>query len=209
MRTEKSLLPQHRRIRKSVGENVRLARLRRKLSAAKVAERAGISRNTLYMLEKGEGNTSITTLFQILVVLGLENDFSKLASDDQLGRRLEDANLKSPHSEPLKLSRQPRVKKRPTNDSRNPCLRRLATVGLVFYSGDTNLERPKDSRLVSQTLLWFCLAWPLWAVVAVLSNGSGGIRHFLIRYEQPSQVWVTIGLSIQCIVDPCQVEKTP
>ncbi len=96
MRTEKPLLPKHRRILKGLGENVRLARLRRKLSAAKVAERAGISRNTLYMLEKGGGNTSITTLFQILVVLGLESDFSKLASDDELGRRLEDANLKSP-----------------------------------------------------------------------------------------------------------------
>jgi len=96
MRTEKPLLPKHKRILKSLGENVRLARLRRKLSAAKVAERAGISRNTLYMLERGGGNTSITTLFQILVVLGLENDFSKLASDDELGRRLEDANLKSP-----------------------------------------------------------------------------------------------------------------
>ena len=96
MRTEKPLLPKHRRILKGLGENVRLARLRRKLSAAKVAERAGISRNTLYMLEKGEGNTSITTLFQILVVLGLENDCSKLASDDELGRRLEDAKLKSP-----------------------------------------------------------------------------------------------------------------
>ena len=98
MRSKKALLPKHRRILEGLGENIRLARLRRKLSAAKVAERAGISRNTLYMLEKGGGNTSVTTLFQVLVVLGLEDDFSKLASDDELGRRLEDANLKSPRS---------------------------------------------------------------------------------------------------------------
>ena len=98
MRSEKPLLPKHRRILEGLGENVRLARLRRNLSAAKVAERAGISRNTLYLLEKGGGNTSITTLFQVLVVLGLENDFSKLASDDELGRRLQDAKLKSPRS---------------------------------------------------------------------------------------------------------------
>lgn len=98
MRTEKALLPKHRRILASLGENIRLARLRRKLSAAKVAERAGISRNTLYMLEKGESNTSVSTLFQVLLVLGLENDFSKLASDDKLGRKLEDANLKSPRT---------------------------------------------------------------------------------------------------------------
>lgn len=97
MRAKNALLPKHRRILAGLGENVRLARLRRRLSAAKVAER-GISRNTLYLLEKGEGNTSITTLFQVLVVLGLENDFSKLAADDVLGRRLQDAELTSTRS---------------------------------------------------------------------------------------------------------------
>jgi len=106
MRTEKVLLPKHRRILEGVGERIRLARLRRKLSATKVAERAGISRNTLSLLEKGSGNTSITTLFQVLVVLGLEKDFSKLASDDELGRRLEDAKLKAPRS------RAPKTKKK-------------------------------------------------------------------------------------------------
>ncbi len=105
MRTEKPLLPKHRRILEGLGENIRLARLRRKLSAAKVAERAGISRNTLYMLEKGGSNTSMTTLFQVLIVLGLENDFSKLASDDVLGRRLEDASLKSPRSRAPKIEK--------------------------------------------------------------------------------------------------------
>ena len=114
MRTEKPLLPKHRRILKGLGENVRLARLRRKLSAAKVVERAGISRNTLYMLEKGESNTSITTLFQVLVVLGLENDFSKLASDDELGRRLADANLKSPRQRAPK-TKAPIKSKKETN----------------------------------------------------------------------------------------------
>ncbi|MEM7475284.1 MAG: helix-turn-helix transcriptional regulator [Planctomycetota bacterium] len=94
MKSETALLPKHRRILEGLGENIRLARLRRKLSAGQVAERAGISRNTLYLLEKGSGNSSITTVFQVLVVLGLENDFSKLAADDELGRRLEDARLK-------------------------------------------------------------------------------------------------------------------
>lgn len=96
MKSEAILLPKHRRMLEGLGENIRLARLRRKLSAAKVAERAGISRNTLHLLEKGTGNSSITTLFQVLVVLGLEGDFAKLASDDEFGRRLQDANLKSP-----------------------------------------------------------------------------------------------------------------
>ena len=105
MKAEKPLLPQHRRILEGLGENIRLARLRRRLSAAKVAERAGISRNTLYLLENCGGNTSITTLFQVLVVLGLENDFLKLASDDELGRRLVDAKLKPPRSRAPKARR--------------------------------------------------------------------------------------------------------
>jgi len=107
VRTEKVLLPKHRRILAGLGENLRMARLRRRLSAAKVAERAGISRNTLHLLEKGEGNSSIAVLFQVLVVLGLELDFSKLASDDELGRRLQDAGLKPPRS------RAPKIKKIP------------------------------------------------------------------------------------------------
>jgi len=94
-----------------LGENLRLARLRRRLSAAKVAERAGISRNTLHVLETGSGNTSITTLFQVLLVLGLENDFSTLARDDELGRRLEDAKLKPPRS------RAPKTKPSETDDA--------------------------------------------------------------------------------------------
>lgn len=98
MRSERVLLPKHRRILLGLGENLRLARLRRRLSAAKVAERAGISRNTLHLLEKGGSNTSIAVLFQVLLVLGLEADFSKLAADDELGRRLVDAQLKQPRS---------------------------------------------------------------------------------------------------------------
>jgi len=105
MRQKKSLLPKHKRILEGLGEKLRLARLRRKLSAAKVAERAGISRNTLYLLEKGGSSTSIATLFQVLVVLGLENDFSKLAGDDQLGRRIEDAKLASPRRRAPRIDR--------------------------------------------------------------------------------------------------------
>jgi len=112
VRAEKALLPKHRRILNGLGENLRLARLRRRLSATKVAERAGISRNTLHLLEKGDSNTSITVLFQVLLVLGLESDFSKLASDDELGRRLVDAKLKQPRSRALKT--EPSSKQNPT-----------------------------------------------------------------------------------------------
>ena len=92
-REKKHLLPKHRRMLAQLGENLQLARLRRQLTASQVAQRAGISRNTLYLLEHGSGSGSIATLFSVLVVLGLEDDFSEVAKDDELGRRLEDIRL--------------------------------------------------------------------------------------------------------------------
>ena len=58
-----------------VGENLRLARLRRRLSAQQVADRSGISRSTLQNVEKGSPSVSMGNLLQVLVVLGLEKDF--------------------------------------------------------------------------------------------------------------------------------------
>jgi transcriptional regulator with XRE-family HTH domain len=103
--SRKHLLPQHKRIMATCGENLRLARLRRRLSAQQVAERAGISRNTLYLLEKGSTSSSISTLFSVMNVLGLEKDFLLLAKDDVLGRKLEDAKLISPRARAPKKSR--------------------------------------------------------------------------------------------------------
>lgn len=95
-RSKQALLPKQKRMFAQVGEQLRLARLRRRLSAEQVAERAGIARSTLSLIEKGSSSSSIETLFRILSVLGLEADFLALAKDDELGRRLEDAKLTSP-----------------------------------------------------------------------------------------------------------------
>ena len=69
-----------------MGENIKLARKRRKLTAVQVAERADISRSTLYLVEKGEASVAMGAYFNVLRVLGLQDDFLKLASDDELGR---------------------------------------------------------------------------------------------------------------------------
>ncbi len=87
------LLPKEKRILKHLGENLKLARLRRKYTAEIVAERARISRTTLWNIEKGNSVTSISTLLQVLSVYGLEKDLLKLAEDDILGRKLQDAKL--------------------------------------------------------------------------------------------------------------------
>lgn len=93
MANKYKLLPKEERILKHLGENLKLARLRRKYTAEMVAERAGISRTTLWNLEKGTSTTSISTLLQVLSVFGMGKDILKLAEDDILGRKLQDAKL--------------------------------------------------------------------------------------------------------------------
>ena len=87
------LLPTPDRIMKEFGNNIKLARLRRKLSLEQIAERAGISRTTLWLVEKGAPSVAMGTYVQVLFVLGLEKDLLMVASDDLLGRKLQDAQL--------------------------------------------------------------------------------------------------------------------
>jgi transcriptional regulator with XRE-family HTH domain len=87
------LLPKLNRILTVLGENIKLARLRRKLTAEQVAERAGISRSTLWQIEKGLPNVSLGNYAQALFVLGLEKDLEQVAADDVLGRKLQDAEI--------------------------------------------------------------------------------------------------------------------
>ena len=94
MRTKKTiLLPAARRILKTVGGNIKLARRRRRLNAKQVAERANVSRSTLWLVEKGDSGVAMGTYLQVLFVLGLEKDLEKIAADDEFGRRLQDAGL--------------------------------------------------------------------------------------------------------------------
>ena len=84
------LLPSQKRTLTALGENIKFARLRRNLSSEQVAERAGISRNTLIKVEKGEEGVAIGYYFRVLAVLGLEKDILLVAKDDELGRKLQE-----------------------------------------------------------------------------------------------------------------------
>ncbi len=87
------ILPKFKQLIEEMGENIKLARKRRKLTAIQVAERAGIARSTLYLVEKGDASVSMGAYFNVLRVLGLQNDFLKLAADDEFGRKLQDLDL--------------------------------------------------------------------------------------------------------------------
>ncbi|MCW3118940.1 MAG: transcriptional regulator [Chitinophagaceae bacterium] len=88
-----TLTPKLEKILTELGGNLRLARLRRKLTAEQVCERANISRTTLWQIEKGMYNVAIGAYAQVLFILGLEKDLLQVAVGDELGRRLQDAEL--------------------------------------------------------------------------------------------------------------------
>ena len=87
------LFPRTLAVLERFGENIKLARLRRNITTSLQAERAGISRPTLAMIEKGFPSVSLGSYVQVLVSLGLEQDLLKVAADDELGRTLQDLNL--------------------------------------------------------------------------------------------------------------------
>jgi transcriptional regulator with XRE-family HTH domain len=93
MKDSVTLLPKGKRIMAQVGENIKLARRRRKINAQQLADRAGLSRATLWQIEKGSPTVAMGAYFMILFAMGLEKDFLNLAADDVLGRKLQDAGL--------------------------------------------------------------------------------------------------------------------
>ncbi|MBQ2883642.1 MAG: helix-turn-helix domain-containing protein, partial [Alphaproteobacteria bacterium] len=76
-----------------VGEQIKLARLRRNLSIAQVAERATCSLLTVSRIEKGAPTVAIGIYLRVLYALQLDDDILSLAKDDELGRALQDMNL--------------------------------------------------------------------------------------------------------------------
>lgn len=69
------ILPKYRNLLVQMGGNIKLVWKRRKLKTIQVAERAGIARSTLYLIEKGGPGVAMGPYFNVLLVLGLQNDF--------------------------------------------------------------------------------------------------------------------------------------
>lgn len=100
MKSKSKLLPKYRRQIAQLGERLKLARLRRGLNAQMVADRAGISRQTLTRIEAGEPGVTLVHVFNVMRILGLAEDFDQLAADDEMGRKLQDLDLKTPKRGP-------------------------------------------------------------------------------------------------------------
>lgn len=87
------VFPQEQKLLSSLGERLKLARMRRKLSSSVVAQRAGISRSSLYKVEAGDPGATLGSYLRVMAVLGLEGDIHSLAADDRVGRKLQDLAL--------------------------------------------------------------------------------------------------------------------
>jgi transcriptional regulator with XRE-family HTH domain len=106
-RIKPPLLPRLSRLLRGYGENLKLARLRRKYSAETVAQRAGITRKTLSKVEKGDSAVALGIYARVMQVLRLEEDLAKLAIDDLLGRKLQDTGLSPKRRAPKRPSSSP------------------------------------------------------------------------------------------------------
>ena len=95
-KTTSPLLPATSELLTRFGERLRLARLRRRLSAKQVAERAGMVPMTLRSLERGGTGVTMGAYLSVMQVLGIERDLEQLAAADPLGRQLQDSRLR-PH----------------------------------------------------------------------------------------------------------------
>ena len=84
----------HRNQLSSLGERLRAARLRRKLTQAMLAERVGVTLPTIRKLEAGDPRSSLAPVIRVLQAFGLAQDIDALAAQDVLGRELQDGDLK-------------------------------------------------------------------------------------------------------------------
>lgn len=88
-----ALPPMLEDILKTLGENIKLARLRRKITTTMLAERAGMVRVTLRKVENGDSGVTLGAYASVLFCLGLKKDLLLVGQDDSLGRKLQDADL--------------------------------------------------------------------------------------------------------------------
>ena len=93
-KTAYNILPNTEVILQTMGEQIKLARLRRNLTAELVAERAGISLASLWKVEKGDPSVAMGIYAAVLHAMNnMDKDLLLIAKDDELGRRMQDLNL--------------------------------------------------------------------------------------------------------------------
>jgi len=130
-KTTAPLLPSTTEFLRRFGERLRLARLRRRLTAKQVAARAGMAPMTLRSLERGGAGVTMGAYLMVMQVLGIENDLDLLGAADPLGRELQDTRLTARSKPSIRAepsaSGEP-VKRKQTNTVADVTARRVQTT---------------------------------------------------------------------------------
>ena len=88
------LFPKTQKVLAQMGEQIKLARLRRKISVNLLSERSRVSRTTIWAIENGSPSVSMGAYAAVLNGLnGMDKDLLLIAKDDVLGRTIQDLNL--------------------------------------------------------------------------------------------------------------------
>ncbi len=88
------ILPITERILETMGEQIKLARLRRNLSVELVSKRAGISRATLWKVENGDPSVAMGIYAVVLHALNnMDKDLLLVAKDDFMAIQMRELNL--------------------------------------------------------------------------------------------------------------------
>lgn len=133
-KTTTPLLPATQALLRQFAERLRLARLRRRLTAKQVAERAGMAPMTLRNVERGEPGVTMGAYIAVMQVLGVEQDLQLLAGEDFLGRELQDSRLQSTASPKRKLG---------PISSPPPSSGAPSDVILSSFTGQSTSEKPR------------------------------------------------------------------
>ncbi len=131
------LLPATDELLRRFGDRLRLARLRRRLTAKQVAERAGMSPMTLRSLERGGSGVTIGAYLAVMQVLGVESDLDLLAKADTVGRELQDARLAA-HTKTTRPSLLPPARQSASAKRRRP----VADAAAELDSPDRQTKKP-------------------------------------------------------------------
>ncbi len=94
-KTKAILFPQQVKKLAIVGEQIKLARLKRAKTVTEMAMRTGLSRITVTKIEAGDPTVSMGAYLKVLCILGLEDSILKIAQEDELGDKILLSKLKA------------------------------------------------------------------------------------------------------------------
>ena len=93
MKRQTRLFPKALTALARLGENIKLARRRRGITSALMAERANLSLMTLRAIERGSPKVAMGNYMSVLFCLGMQDDIAQVGASDMQGRDIQDAQL--------------------------------------------------------------------------------------------------------------------